>query len=108
MESPKCLLNPPCTQVGIVIMALGLRHAFDYEYATGSASLYTVLIRLKRIHASPLKKLRVSTRTFTYIYFSAIYPFDFPYEPYALLSTLTHKQSFALSFSCRSTAGSAC
>ena len=31
-----------CHQVGIIIMALGLRHAFDYEFATGSASLYTV------------------------------------------------------------------
>lgn len=34
----------PSSQVGIVIMALGLRHAFDYEYATGSASLYTVKV----------------------------------------------------------------
>jgi len=56
MESPKCLLNPPCTQVGIVIMALGLRHAFDYEYATGSASLYTVLIRLKKNSCESLKE----------------------------------------------------
>jgi hypothetical protein len=31
-----------CHQVGIIIMALGLRHAFDFEFATGSASLYTV------------------------------------------------------------------
>lgn len=28
--------------VGLIIMSLGLRHAFDYEFATGSASLYTV------------------------------------------------------------------